>query len=82
MPDVTLEIPPELLAELNRSAERNGRTLNSEIIWLLATSAPPLDIDREEIKRQLDHFHNRLKEEGFEAPTAEEIHEAIHQGRL
>ena len=53
-------IPQQLHAELKKSAERNRRSLNSEILARLERdlSAPP--VDSEELARQMKAFTARL----------------------
>ena len=48
MSNVTVKnLPPELHERLKRRAERNGRSLNSEIIECLRAAAMPVAVDAE-----------------------------------
>ncbi len=53
-------IPPQLHAELKESAERNRRSLNSEILTQLERGVAAPKVDRDKLARTLKAFTNRL----------------------
>jgi hypothetical protein len=82
MPDVDLELPPELLDALKDSAEQNRRSMNDEIRWRLEKSFSVTQRpSNEEILRRADRMRERLKSLGF-SMTDEEITRYKNQGRL
>lgn len=57
MPTLTLKnIPVDLHARLKASAERNRRSLNSEILARLESGVSPAPLDREAYSRDLRAF--------------------------
>ena len=57
MPTLTLKkIPADLHARLKASAERNRRSLNSEILARLEAGGSPVPLDREAYSRDLRAF--------------------------
>ena len=61
MPTLTLKnIPSELHARLKASAERNRRSLNSEILARLEGGGAPAPLDREAYSRDLRAFTDAL----------------------
>jgi hypothetical protein len=86
MRNVELTMTPELHERLKTSAERNHRSLNSEIILRLErTPAEPIEPIRpkpiEEILRDIDEFRKHLRLTGFKPLSDEEIRAAIDEGR-
>jgi len=76
------DLPPELHKRLKESAERNRRSLNAEIVSRLETSIEPMRPSKEEIMERADRLRERLRGIGFQALNAEEIRDAIRQGRM
>jgi len=61
MPTLTLKnIPPDLHARLKASAERNRRSLNSEILARLESGGGQVPADREAYSRDLRAFTGGL----------------------
>ena len=61
MPTLTLKkIPDELHARLKESAEKNRRSLNSEILARLERDIAAPKVDRAKLARELKEFTDRL----------------------
>jgi hypothetical protein len=61
MPTLTLKkIPDELHARLKESAEKNRRSLNSEILARLERDIVAPRVDRAKLARELKEFTDRL----------------------
>ncbi|MCC6868055.1 MAG: Arc family DNA-binding protein [Burkholderiales bacterium] len=61
MSTLTLKnIPPHLHARLRESAERNRRSLNSEILARLERELAVPTVDRDKLARELSAFTKRL----------------------
>ena len=73
-------IPKELHAQLKESAERNRRSLNSEVLACLERELMP-QVSEEDLMERLDALRDRLRERGVPEPTPEELEEWINWGR-
>lgn len=73
-------IPEATYARLKESAEKNGRSLNSEILMLLERFAPRRKEEIADEIRSMAAFHRKIARKG-PAPPMEEIAADVREGR-
>ena len=80
MPSLTIKrLPEEIYTSLKASAERNRRSLNSEIIVSLQRSLAGSRPPRDEVIDSLRQWHRKLA--GLAKLTATDIRRARREGR-
>ena len=85
MPSITLrDLPAALHKRLKDSAERNRRSLNAEILWLLE-NAPQLDYVSPERQKRIEKIleeARRIRESQTFETSDEEMRQFKQLGRL
>jgi len=57
---LTVDVPDELHARLERQAERNHRSLDDEVLHVLNASMEPDDVDREAVWERIRRRRERM----------------------
>ncbi|MDT7856325.1 hypothetical protein RQM47_06710 [Rubrivirga sp. S365] len=82
MATLTLQnVPDDLHRRLKERAERNRRSIDREAVRLLEEAVRAPQPEKDEAWEQATALRERLAARGFKPLTAEEVQEAIEQGR-
>ncbi|MEP3527957.1 MAG: toxin-antitoxin system HicB family antitoxin [Sulfitobacter sp.] len=68
---ITLRLPPDLHASLTEIAQREGRSLNNQIVWLLRSASDPDRLSDEQLLMKLQWMLTEITKEA--ARIAERI---------